>query len=456
MPQISNDQSNQPHQTSKRTVTDPRDAAYRHLSRQANRMPDLLLTDLNTGSLDVRDSSLAHAIVDSVLTRWLTLDYIITGLSGKNLSEQEPRMQAVLLGGAAQLLLMDRVPPHAVIDESVEWAKTTIRPGAGGMVNAVLRKVARAKGERTDSWNHHLDAIPLSDGTGLMLNGLELPANGRTRLVSACSLPTQLIRKWEKQFTDPTEQALHTLCKAPTVINVNHARNPDDIPDLSVHNSPTHRVYSGRRADLVNLLSARPDLWVQDSASSRVVDELTLESEPTVIVDLCAGLGTKTRQLRAKFPNSEIIATDVDEKRLAKLSDVFIDDDHVRILHVDQIMNRDLGFADLVLADVPCTNTGVLARRREARYRPLRQQLARITPTQEEIAKNAYALLKDGGRLVYSTCSLEADENEEQTQWICSQLDMVQVDGHRSTPTGAPGEPPCGYSDGSFSASFTK
>tara|TARA_R110002073_G_scaffold239285_1_gene400744 strand:+ start:283854 stop:285224 length:1371 start_codon:yes stop_codon:yes gene_type:complete len=456
MSRISNDHSHQSGQTSKRTVTDPRDAAYRHLSRQANKMPDLSLSDLNTGSLDVRDASLAHAIVDAVLTRWLTLDYIITGLSGKNLSEQEPRMQAVLLGGAAQLLLMDRVPPHAVIDESVEWAKTTIRPGAGGMVNAVLRKVSRTKGERTDSWNHHLDSIPLSDGTGLMLQGIELPANGRTRLVSACSLPTQLIRKWEKQFEDPTQQALHTLSKAPTIINVKQARNPDDISDLGVHQSPNHKVYTGRRADLIDLLSSRSDLWVQDSASSRVVDELKFENDPKIIIDFCAGQGTKTRQLRARFPHSELIATDVDEKRLAKLSDVFIDDEQVRILHVDQIMNRELGFADLVLADVPCSNTGVLARRREARYRPMRQQLARITPTQQEIAGNAYSLLKSGGRLVYSTCSLEAEENEVQAEWISSQLNMSQIDGHRATPQGLPGGEACHYTDGSFSASFVK
>ena len=409
MSRISNDHSHQSGQTSKRTVTDPRDAAYRHLSRQANKMPDLSLSDLNTGSLDVRDASLAHAIVDAVLTRWLTLDYIITGLSGKNLSEQEPRMQAVLLGGAAQLLLMDRVPPHAVIDESVEWAKTTIRP-----------------------------------------------ANGRTRLVSACSLPTQLIRKWEKQFEDPTQQALHTLSKAPTIINVKHARNPDDISDLGVHESPNHKVYTGRRADLIDLLSSRSDLWVQDSASSRVVDELKFENDPKIIIDFCAGQGTKTRQLRARFPDSELIATDVDEKRLAKLSDVFIDDEQVRILHVDQIMNRELGFADLVLADVPCSNTGVLARRREARYRPMRQQLARITPTQQEIAGNAYSLLKPGGRLVYSTCSLEAEENEVQAEWISSQLNMSQIDGHRATPQGLPGGEASHYTDGSFSASFVK
>ncbi|PCI11477.1 hypothetical protein COB72_00725 [bacterium] len=442
--------------TTTNEVTDPRDAAYRHLARQADRMPDLGLFDLHTGSMDARDASLAHAIVEGAITRWLTLDYIISELGARQLRDQEARMQAVLLGGAAQLLLMDRVPPHAVIDESVEWAKRNIRPGAGGMTNAILRKVARAKGGRIDSWNHHLDAIPRSDGTGLKLFGLELPTSGLHRVSVACSVSSQLVQRWENEYGDPTVPAMHTLCRAPTTMYVAHAQTPIDHLELGEHDSPNHRIFTGKRPELIELLASRSDIWVQDAASSHVIDDLKLDRSPELIIDLCAGKGTKTRQLRAKYPNAQIIAADVAETQLDALKAVFDGDDQVHAMSVETLMNTELGKADLVLADVPCTNSGVLARRREARYRPMKKQLARIIPIQHEIARNAHSLLKDGGSLVYSTCSLEAEENEDQATWIAEKLNMTMCTQRRVDPVGQPGEPSSSYCDGSFSVRLTK
>ncbi|MGV6815000.1 MAG: transcription antitermination factor NusB [Phycisphaerales bacterium] len=442
--------------TSAKSVQTPRDAAFRYLSRQAERMPELGLFDVQTGAMDARDSALAHAIVDGAVTRWLTLDFIISGLAGRQLRDQEPRMQAVLLGGAVQLLLMDRIPPHAAIDEAVEWAKTNIRPGAGGMTNAILRKVAVAKGAKTEGWNHHLDSIPLSDGKALMIKGMELPANGRHRLSIACSISGEMLQRWENHYGDPTSQAMHTLCKSPTVLNVEYAQEALDDSILLAHDSPTHRVYTGGRADLIGLLESRQDIWVQDSASSHVVEDIDLAEPPELVVDLCAGKGTKTRQLRERFPQSKIVAGDVDEKQLGILYSVFASDDRVRAVHVDVALDEYAGQADLVLTDVPCTNSGVLARRREARYRPMKKQLARILPLQKHIVKNALGLLKPKGTLVYSTCSVEPDENELQTQWIRDKLGLHLVQEHRLDPIGQPGDHWSHYRDGSYSAQFVR
>ena len=445
-----------PEQPNARTITDPRDAAYRHLTRQAERMPDLGLFDLKTGSMDARDASLAHAIVDGAITRWLTLSYIISTLGGRPLHEQEPRMQAVLLGGSAQLLLMDRVPPHAIIDESVEWAKNMIRPRAGGMVNAILRKVAQSKGDRTDSWSHHIDSIPLPDGQGLQIHGIELPANGLSRLGIACSISTQILQRWEQHYKDPTKMAMHTLYRAPTLLYHRCANPPLDSDKLLPHDSPNHSIFKGRRSDLIELLESRDDVWVQDAASSHVVDELELEQDPKLIVDLCAGQGTKTRQLRCRFPEAKIVACEVDDARLDTLWDVFGDDDRVRVMHVDDVLKAYQNDADLVLTDVPCSNTGVLARRREARYRPLKQQLARLIPLQRTIAGNAYSLLNDTGSLVYSTCSVETEENESQASWLAQKFGMDLIRQTRIDPVGLPGEPASLYHDGSFSAILKK
>ncbi len=432
-----------------------RDAAYRKLASHAKRFPDLIPSEINTGTLDQRDASLAHAIVDAAVRRWRTVEFVLEGVSGHRSFELEPRMRAVLLGGAAQLLLLDRVPPHAVLDESVSWAKQHIRPGAGGMVNAVLRKVAQVRGEKREgAWDHHIDSIPLSEGGCLGLVGLELPENGRRRLGIACSLPDALLARWELLDADPTPRALHTLCKAPTIVCTRYCSHHEEIDDLGEHESPDHRVYKGQRQGLLTLLNARPDLWVQDPASTATLLRLDPGFMPERVVDLCAGQGTKTRQLRAMYPDAQIVACDVDPARLSTLREAFRADPNTRVMHAADIQPKSNGWASLVLTDVPCSNTGVLARRVEARSRPVEAQLKRLVLTQREILRVASELLEPGGTLLYATCSVEEEENEQNAQWAATEFAMVLSGMHRVEPCGQPGGPGSNYHDASFAATM--
>lgn len=439
------------------TINDPRDAAYRHLSAHAGRFPDLIPSEINTGSLDARDSALAHAIVDGALRRWRTLEYVIESVGGRKSHELEQRLRAVLLGGAAQLLLLDRVPPHAVLDESVSWAKRYIRPGAGGMVNAILRKVASVRGEVIENtWDHHIDTIPLSEGGSLVLNGIELPEHGRRRLGVACSLPASLLIRWETMQQDPTPWAMHTLYKPPTVLCTKYAANLPDLEQLETHDSPDHRVFNGNRQQLISTLDVNPDIWVQDAASTGTLARLELESRPERVIDLCAGQGTKTRQLRSMYPDSEIIACEVDPKRLSVLREHFREDEQVRVVHAEKAREQFVGWADLVLADVPCSNTGVLARRVEARYRPIDAQLKRLVQTQQSITHAAADLIRSGGTLLYATCSVEIEENESNAHWASQQLGLNLIRSSRLEVAGLPGDRASSYQDASFSAQFTK
>lgn len=434
-------------------VEDPRDAAYRHLSAHARRYPDLIPSEINTGTLDPRDASLSHAIVDAAVRRWRTLEFVLESVSNHRSHELEPRMRGVLLGGAAQLLLLDRVPPHAVLDESVNWAKKYIRPGAGGMVNAVLRKVALARGEqRPEPWAHHLDAIPLSEGGMLELLGIELPENGRRRLGLACALPDALLRRWETLYEDPTPPALHTLCRAPTIICTRYADAPPEDDDLQDHDSPDHLIFKGARQQLLSLLEANPGVWVQDPASTATLGRLELDRTPERVIDLCAGQGTKTRQLRAMYPEATIVACDVEPARLSTLRETYRDDPMVQVMHADDVLEKYKGWASLVLTDVPCSNTGVLARRIEARSRPIEAQLGRLVETQRAILKNARGLVEPGGVLVYATCSVETEENEDNARWASETLGLELVEMHRVEPVGQPGDGAAVYRDGAFAA----
>lgn len=428
-----------------------RDAALRVLARHAEKIPDLAPIDPDTEGMDPRDAALAHAIIDATVRRWLTLSYLIEVAGGRDVRDTEPRMQAALLGGAAQLLLFDRIPDHAAIDETVEWAKRRIRPKAGGMVNAILRRVVEIRGELIDEWDGGDDAIPLSEGGAMTLVNVRLPEDPLYRLAIACSLPASLLRSWEGLGADVGMLARHTLIHPPTVCFV--ADNPDIGQDgrFVAHDEPGHAVYVGERSDLGRALKENPGVWVQDVAASHVVAGLSPEGESTV-VDLCAGRGTKTRQLLRAFPNAKIIAAEVDIDRLESLRQAFKHESRVEVVEAGELTGRGAGWADLVLTDVPCSNSGVLARRTEARYRVRGEATTRMIETQRSILRSATAMVRPGGRLVYSTCSLEPEENSGQAAWAGRTLGLIVERERAVLPAGEPGGPDSAYRDGSYAA----
>ena len=110
--------------------------------------PDLVPHPLVTEGLDAREAALAHTIVDQAIRRWITVEHMVRVCAMREPSELEPRVRAAILSGAVQLLFLDRIPTHAAIDETVEWAKTRVRPGAAGITNAILRRIASARAIR--------------------------------------------------------------------------------------------------------------------------------------------------------------------------------------------------------------------------------------------------------------------------------------------------------------------
>lgn len=442
-----------------------RSAAYRKLSEQARKWPDFALSPLSTEGLDDRDAALAHAIYDASMRRWITLEWILDRFNENPLRTMEPSLQAVLIGGAAQLFLMDRIPVHSAIDETVEIAKSVIRPGAGNLVNAVLRKAAGVVGEREFAtppplgapWPRNL--LPMSDGRWLTLKEIELPEEELPRIGVATSHPAWLIKRWamRRARTEIRDLALHSLVAAPTTLNTRYAALP--LPaGLIPHEQKECHSFTGSHQELAALLAERNDLWVQDAASCRAVEGAheTCPFRQGTIVDMCAGQGTKTRHLAAAYPEATIYATDTDERRLARLFDQFQSHERVKVINPGEVLLTLNGRADLVMLDVPCTNTGVLARRVEARYRCDDEQLKRLTDIQKQIIADSIPLLKSRprGRILYSTCSLEPEENQAQADWTARWHSLKLIGHEQRFPRGLPGESAAAYSDGAFWAAL--
>ena len=442
-----------------------RDAAIRSLARQARLYPDfdLLAIDRTVGQLGDRlsplDAAFTHALYDAAARRWLTLEFLLQSELSQPFSELEPRLRAVMLAGAAQLLLLDRVPAHAAINHAVEWAKRVIRPGAGSMANAVLRKIAALvpgqPARKRDRYTALADELPMPDGSALVLTKPCLPEDPVQRLCVATGHPRALVDHWHKNRSaaDVRALCLHTLATPPIVLNVAHASAPVPPGLTAPHRTPGHAIFTGAAGTLAELLHSRDDLWVQDSASAQAVNSVA-DLRPRLILDLCAGQGTKTRQLAAAFPDAQIVATDIDRTRLATLGRVFAGSARVQIAPLKDVRVQNLGKADLILLDVPCSNTGVLARRPEARYRFDAAHLDSLVSVQKQIIADSIALLAEHprGRILYSTCSLEVEEDRQQTAWIERWHPFAASRVESSTPSGLPGDPESSYSDGAFSA----
>lgn len=421
--------------------------------------PELTFDGPTTSGLNSLDAAFAHAIYDATIRRWYTLEFIVRNTLEGEYEKLEPPVKAALFGGIAQLLFLDRVPVHAAVNESVNWAKWATSRGAGGLVNAVLRRVVEKVLRNSDrrvvaKWTDSRQLLPLADGSALDLGELSLPEDPIDRFAAATGHQASLLRSWETQFGSDRmkEIALHDLLNPPTIVNL--GTTPAASVNCIAHASNTHGVFEGTREELAAVLREHPEIWVQDPASSGAIESIS-HLKPKLILDLCAGQGTKTRQLARTFPNARIIAGDTDRRRLARLSESIAGNERIQVMDLRSIGRLQTGTADLILLDVPCTNTGVLARRVEARYRSGAEQTARMIATQREILANAERLLKPGGSILYATCSLEREENEEIVDWAVSSGRFTPSIVRRVFPIGVPGSHDIAYSDGAFSALLT-
>ncbi len=424
----------------------------RVLSAQAARFPEIEAVELDTSHVDAREAALAHALYDAAVRRWLTLEWLLSRHLSQPFRELEPAMRAVLLVGSAQLVLFDRIPAHAAIDEAVEWAKRRIRPGAAGLVNAVLRKIAGEVGERTDRASDA--SIPLGEGSGRDFTG-HWPRDPLESVAARFSMPAPLLRRWRRSLSrrEVLDLCEHGLARPPTILSTRHAASPLPAGATTPHRYEHHALWTGSHEELGAILAARDDLWAQDPASSGSVDSVR-DLTPRVVADLCAGQGTKTRQLAATFAQAEIFATDVDRTRFAVLRDTFAGHPRVRVLPPREAMADLLGRADLVLLDVPCSNTGVLGRRVEARYRCTTAALERLTGIQRQLVADSIPLLAARGSILYATCSIEPVENEHIARWA-GEWHRFRGDRTRRTLPAAPSGPASSI-DGSFSTVLTR
>lgn len=340
--------------------------------------------------LSSADRGLLQAILFGVLRHRRLLDQWIIDLRKGKL---DPETRDVLRVGLCQILILG-LPDHAAVHETVESAKANVR----GLINAVLR---RATGTRTK----------------LLEDAADFP------LPILHSHPDWLYNRWRKHFgkeeavsmmewnNSPAEIFFRTNPLAPK-----EAFEPDALPGEPLANAEGFYRLTG---SLPKQLIAAGALYIQDPGTRHSV-ELLQPKAGERILDACAAPGGKAFLIAATAGSAkDLVCTDSNEKRLPRLRDNLIR------LHAGdaEVLQHDWskpapeewhGSFDGILLDVPCSNTGVIRRRVDVRWRLQQPDIARIAETQRKILENALPCLKKGGRLVYSTCSIEPEENQAQ------------------------------------------
>lgn len=350
-----------------------------------------LLHSAMLDKLSLQDRALATEIVMGTLRWQSVLDAFLERASDKAPSKLDAEVRIALRMALYQRAALARVPEHAIVNDSVELVKRARKRSASGFVNAVLRK-------------------ELAD-----------PALAVAAFEPVQAHPVWLVERWVKQFgaERATKICAHDQQPPATALRPADATVEAELTRAGIELAPgalltgAQRVVSGDVTKTAAFRDGR--VQIQDEAS-QLVAMLVGRAGDGRVLDCCAAPGGKTAVIAARNPEAAIVATEIHPQR-AELTRQRVRAANVEVLTADatKLASRfgDKGSFDRVLADVPCSGTGTLARNPEIKWRLKPEKLAEFHALQVALLNAASGQLKPGGKLVYSTCSLEREENED-------------------------------------------
>lgn len=376
----------------------------------------------------------ATDLVFGTLRNRRAVDMVIAKFSGRPVQRISSPLLNIIRVGVYELIYAPETEEYAIVNEAVEHTKAVAGRKQAGFVNAVLRQVIRHIGNRRVALEQantrrtlpHALAVGCEFDTDFLPDCQTCP-DGYLSMVF--SLPPWLVTDWLGDFGQ--EQA-GRICAAsnrrPSIyIRPNLLKTTtQELADKLARDNVETEIVEGTMIKLkspkaVSKLSgfAEGEFTVQDMTASRPIRLLDPQPDWTIL-DLCAAPGVKATQLaEATGDSAKIVATDIDSRRLemVKENTTRLGVSSVEIVPYEKILNSEFSIHnskfDCILLDVPCSNTGVLAKRVEARYRVSPKAIQGLARTQGELLRAAAAMVKPRGRICYSTCSIQRDENSE-------------------------------------------
>jgi len=356
-------------------------------------------------NLSPSDRGLLNAIILGALRHQRLLDHWIDHL--RKGGKLDPETRDLLRVGLCQLLILD-VTQHAAVNETVSAAPQKVR----GLTNGVLRSALRQKDD-------------------LLAQKATLPP------AILHSHPDWLVDRWEKEFGQENTLALLKWNQkpAPTIARLNPLK-PDRHKEIlnsekttSIEATPSFLEIKGA---IPKDWTKNGSIYIQDLATRHCIDLLSPQPGETII-DACAAPGGKTALTAAAMQNrGKLICTDSNEKRLPRLQEnlknLGITIAEISTHNWTQPPPHELiNSCDAILLDVPCSNTGVFRRRIDARWRLSPEDITAVTVIQKKILTNALQAVKNGGRIIYSTCSIDPEENSHLIKSFISERNDVSL-----------------------------
>ena len=370
---------------------------------------DLLLNRaLKDGELVPRDAALATELVNGTLRWRARLDWVLGRFVVAGLDTLTPWILNDLRLGAYQILFLDRIPPHAAVDESVKLARKYANPGAAGLVNAVLRKLLREG-----------DGVPDPE---------TVISERAVALAVAFSHPQWLVERWLQRYGEEETRALLAADNRPSPVGLR-------VNPMRTDRETLRRALAARgiqaEAGAYSKLSLRVqgnlvpaglpefehgDFFIQDE-SETLVGELVGALPGETVADLAAAPGGKATQIQeGRSSRGFLLASDSQPGRLTRVRENVkrMGVENVGVVCADARVLALSRPVDRVLLDAPCSGLGVLARRSDARWRKTPASIRTLLPLQQEMLEAAASHVRPGGTLVYSVCTLEPEEGRGQ------------------------------------------
>lgn len=382
---------------------------------------NLLLADVleKYDYLDSKEKAFIKRVVEGTVERRIQIDYILDGISKVSVAKMKPLIRALLRSGAYQILFMDAVPDAAVCNESVRIAKKRKFISLQGYVNGVLRNISRQK--RAISYpDRQTEPIAYLSVMYSMpewlvehfLNSYDIDTVEKILQAFLKSAPVTL--RMEESLTEEVKDALFTEWEEKGVKITQHPYLP-------------YAVQIEKAEGLKRLSGYDKGFFaVQDVSSMLVVEAADIKAGQTVI-DLCASPGGKSLHAASKLAGTgRVYSFDLTEQKVKRMEENrhrMRKENMITAARDARVYQKGLcKLADVVIADVPCSGLGVIGKKQDIKYHVSEQSLKEITELQKEILKNAAAYVKEGGVLMYSTCTINPEENEKMAEWICEEF----------------------------------
>ena len=372
--------------------------------------------------LPKRSRSFIKLVCEGTLERQYTLDYLIDQVSKVKSKKLKPLIRQLLRMSLYQLKFMDSPPSRAIINEAVALAKKRHFNNLAGFVNAVLRRLDERPALREEDYPDMWTAYSVPEFVAELLKdkyGEEAARN----CLRASLLPPRVFGRVNERLTD-RESLIERLKTEGALAEA--AEGFEDAIELKSYD----RIFE--------LESFREGLFTVQDLSSQLVGLVGAALAGERVLDICSAPGGKAIHIAQLARESQVLACDKSEKKKQLI------DENIRRCRCENINScvRDaLEFVpeeenaySLVLADLPCSGLGVMSRKADIRYRLKKEDIHKLALLQRQILDNAVRYVKPGGVLIYSTCTLTREENEEQYEYLTGTKGLKPVDFEELLP----------------------